>query len=75
MKEVDPKKNSLDRREPEVSIDSDCSCIICQSAMRSIALRPLPICTPCLCELSDRIEEAQGAGVVLSFVSIEHSQN
>jgi hypothetical protein len=75
MNQPDPSQNSLDRREPEVSIEADCSCIICQSAMRPIVLRPLPICTPCLYELSDRIEEAQAAGVVMSFDSIEHSQN
>jgi hypothetical protein len=75
MNQPDPNQNSLDRREPEVSIETDCSCIICQSAMRLIALRALPICTPCLCELSDRIEEAQAAGVTVSIFSIEHSQN
>jgi hypothetical protein len=75
MNKPDPQNNSLDRHEPDISIEPDRSCLICQGAMMYIVLRPLPICTPCLYELSDRIEEAQTAGVVMSFGSIEHSQN
>jgi hypothetical protein len=75
MNEPDPTNNSLDRHEPEVSIEPDSSCLICQGAMMRIVFRPLAICTPCLYELSDRIKEAQGTVVVMSFDSIEHSQN
>lgn len=75
MNEPDPTENSLDRTEPEVSIEPDCPCLICQSAMMYIVFRPLPICTPCLYELSARIDATQSADVVMSFDSIEHEQN
>lgn len=75
MTQPDPTNNPTDRREPEVSIDSDCPCLVCQGAMRFIAFRPLPICAPCLYELSDRIDAIQSGDVVMSFDSIGHSQN
>jgi hypothetical protein len=75
MNKSDPQNNSLDRHETEVSIEPDSSCLICQGAMMRIVFRPLPICTPCLYELSARIEETQSVDVVMSFDSIDHSQN
>jgi hypothetical protein len=75
MNQPDPTQNSLDRREPDISIEPEGFCLICQGAMMRIILRPLPICTPCLYELSDRIDEAQATVVVMSADSIDHSQN
>jgi hypothetical protein len=75
MDKSNPDPRQIDLFEPEVEISSSDSCLICQSPMRHIYFRPLPICTACLYELSARIDEMQEATVGLSMEIVGHSQN
>jgi predicted amidophosphoribosyltransferase len=59
MNEPDQTTNSLDRSDQAVSIDPDRLCISCQTPIKFIIFRPFPLCTECLYELADRLDEAR----------------